>query len=313
MVKSLREIKPDNDTVVIALVELINNTQFEDILWQAAKSLEEIDPSNYNVIAALVKLIGNCQSEDILWQAAKSLGEIGRGNEIAINAFIELICTSQEQWICQLAQYGLEKIATKQKMPEVIHTLKDYLSDDTHKNHCYETLWKYAQTLPYKKFHQAWHRDNTPIGNTPTAKKLERQLTNICTQLQHLPLWCIDAKNCAGETEEAKLAKALRNRIYEQIDPDTTRHPVADFFDLEEYIINLKKRLEIPKIVILIHNCEPEEAIAQFCRKLTNIARIIWITDAPVEPPIKAFSPGHPNLVEAVESWLEELMLWNGE
>ncbi|NEP45892.1 MAG: histidine kinase, partial [Okeania sp. SIO2H7] len=163
-----------------------------------------------------------------------------------------------------------------------------------------------AQTLPYQKFHQAWHRDNTP-----TTQMQEKQLANICTQLQHLPLWCIDADILGNETTEEAIAQTLCELISTAIDPDTDYPEVNNAAQLRKYLRFLAKQQK--PLVILIHNCEPEEAIALFCRKLTNIARIIWITDAPVEPPIKAFSPGHPNLVEAVESWLEELMLWNGE
>ena len=45
---------------------------------------------------------------------------------------------------------------------------------------------------------------------------LEKQLTNICTQQQHLPLWCIDAT----ETTEAPIAQTLCELLYTATDPD---------------------------------------------------------------------------------------------
>ena len=331
----LGEIGQGSPEAIAALVELIRSSQSEYLLSQAAESLAKIDPGNPEAIAALIELIGKSDSEYLIQEAAWSLGKIGQGNPEAIATLIEIISKTQHEYFIKEAAWSLgkigqgnpeaiatlinlinntqsedarsqaisslEKIATEpQQIAEVINTLKDYPND------CDYILWNYAQTLPYKKFHQAWHRDKTPIAQT-----LERQLANINTQLQHLPLWCVDADILANETTEEAIAQTLCELISTAIDPDADYPEVNNAPQLRRHLHILARQQK--SLVILIHNCEPEEALQQFCRKLSNIARILWITDAPVEPPIKAFSPGQPNLVEAVESWLEEFMLGNGE
>ncbi|WP_375339274.1 NACHT C-terminal alpha/beta 1 domain-containing protein [Planktothricoides raciborskii] len=48
------------------------------------------------------------------------------------------------------------------------------------------------------------------------------------------------------------------------------------------------------------------EAIA-FCQKLTGVIAVAFLTDAPLEAPLKGFPPNQPNLISAIETWLEEI------
>ncbi len=117
-------------------------------------------------IAALVKLIGNPQLDDYtLRQAASSLGEIGSGNEKAIATLVELIGKPQlDDYTRRQAAYSLEEIMLEEQMPSVVTALKNYLSPETYKNHferfdnCYKVIWKFAQSMPYPAFYQAWHQ-----------------------------------------------------------------------------------------------------------------------------------------------------------
>ncbi|WP_292706103.1 hypothetical protein [Nostoc sp. NMS2] len=62
------------------------------------------------------------------------------------------------------AAKSLEKILLEEQMPSVVTVLKNYLSPETYKNdfeqfdHCYQVIWKYAQSMPYPAFYQAWHQ-----------------------------------------------------------------------------------------------------------------------------------------------------------
>ncbi|MBP0030401.1 hypothetical protein [Roseofilum sp. Guam] len=44
-----------------------------------------------------------------------------------------------------------------------------------------------------------------------------------------------------------------------------------------------------------------------FAAFLTNIVAIAWLTDEPLEAPLKGFPPNQENLISAIETWLEEI------
>ena len=69
----------------------------------------------------------------------------------------------------------------------------------------------------------------------------------------------------------------------------------------------LKLRQNLPKLAILIAHCPPRDELIAFCRKLTNIVAIAWLTDEPLEAPLKGFPPNQPNPISAIETWLEEI------
>lgn len=74
------------------------------------------------------------------------------------------------------------------------------------------------------------------------------------------------------------------------------------------YLIDeLKLTLNQTKLAILITDCPPRDELIAFCRKLTNIVAIAWLTDRPLEAPLKGFPPNQPNLISAIETWLEEI------
>ena len=44
-----------------------------------------------------------------------------------------------------------------------------------------------------------------------------------------------------------------------------------------------------------------------FCQKLTGVIAIAFLTEEPLEAPLKGFSPNQPNLISAIETWLGEI------
>jgi len=50
----------------------------------------------------------------------------------------------------------------------------------------------------------------------------------------------------------------------------------------------------------------PTPEIIAFCEKLTG-AIAAFLTDAPLDPPLKGFPPNQLNLLSAIETWLEEI------
>ncbi|WP_375339270.1 histidine kinase [Lyngbya sp. PCC 8106] len=49
----------------------------------------------------------------------------------------------------------------------------------------------------------------------------------------------------------------------------------------------------------------PKTGVIAFAKRLRR--RIAFLTDSPLEAPLKGFSPSQPNLLSAIETWLEEV------
>ncbi|WP_414513462.1 HEAT repeat domain-containing protein [Nostoc sp. PCC 9305] len=165
----LGTIGTGNEFAIAALVELLQSTTVDDFTRRlAAESLVTIGTNNEFAIAALVELLQSTTVDDkTRSQIAESLGTIHPGNEFAIAPLIELIGKPQlDDLTRRQAASSLEKIILEEQMPSVVTILKDYLSPETYKNdlerfaHCYEVIWKCAQSMPYPAFYQAWHQQN---------------------------------------------------------------------------------------------------------------------------------------------------------
>ncbi|TVU52226.1 MAG: hypothetical protein EA414_18640 [Arthrospira sp. PLM2.Bin9] len=66
--------------------------------------------------------------------------------------------------------------------------------------------------------------------------------------------------------------------------------------------------LRLPHRALLLTDCEhpTPEAIA-FCEKLTDTLAVAFLTEEPLDPPLKGFPPNQANLISAIETWLEEI------
>jgi hypothetical protein len=58
---------------------------------------------------------------------------------------------------------------------------------------------------------------------------------------------------------------------------------------------------------LILDKWEPNQAQITFCRKLSDVLHIVWITEAPLDPPLKGFLPNQPNLLSAIQSWIDEI------
>ncbi|MCF2146291.1 NACHT domain-containing protein [Desmonostoc muscorum LEGE 12446] len=164
---SLGQIDIGNQMAITSLVNLICNPKVNFFTrGQAAVSLGQIGFGSQIAITALVELTQNPHKNVLTQvQAAFALGLIDPGNKIAIAALVELIGKPQlDDNNRSLATESLEKIMSEEQMPNVVTMLKDYLSPETYKNnfgrfyHCYEFIWKCAQSMSYPAFYQAWHQ-----------------------------------------------------------------------------------------------------------------------------------------------------------
>jgi HEAT repeat protein/energy-coupling factor transporter ATP-binding protein EcfA2/DNA-binding Xre family transcriptional regulator len=312
---SLEKIGVGNETVIIALVQLIESIKYKDISWQVFYSLEKIGVGNETAIAALAQLIQSTDDKYICSKAVNSLGKIGTGNPDAIAVLEQLIQSAKKGLILIGAASSLKKILPEDRVAEIVTVLKNYLnylSGESSKDerrqldYCYELLLECAQTLPYPTFYQAWHIEPFPI------QALENQFIDIASQLQPTdktyPI-AINAQALEGETDTSAIAQALSNRIYRFVFPDDSEIPpeVSNAYQLERSLLKLKKQLQKHNLALILDKCEPNQALITFCRKLTDVLHIAWITNQPLEPPLKGFPPEQANLLSALQSWIKEI------
>jgi energy-coupling factor transporter ATP-binding protein EcfA2 len=323
--ESLGKIDPENPQAIAAFAKVIENNEYENARFWAAASLGKIDPEDPQAIAALAQVIENTEDQSTFWLAAESLGEIGQGNPQAIAALVKVIKNTEDVLARLLAAYSLQKIlTTPEQYVGVASALKDCLSDEVYQNNfnrfyqCYQVIWYCAANLPYPQFYQAWHHppttphpevpDQTPVGNNSTVENLETQQLDLSLQLQNLPIFCLNAYILATETDTSEIAQTLCQLIWDEAFPDGDYpEEVTTASKLREHLKKLKLTRNQPKLNLLLTHCEhPTDELIAFCHKLTNILSIAWLTDKSLEAPLKGFPPHQPNLLSAIQTWLEE-------
>jgi len=132
--------------------------------------------------------------------------------------------------------------------------------------------------------------------------------TLTCESLQHLPIYCLNAHPLADETAPSEIAKTLCRLIWKQALPNQPYPKPSTPADLCGELDELKFTLSPPKLAILLTNCEhPTPELIAFCHKLTDTVAVAFLTDESLEWPLKGFPPNQPNLLSAIETWLEEI------
>jgi HEAT repeat protein len=311
--ESLAKIDPGNETALNMLVQLIETTDDESLCKRTAESLAKIDPGNETALNTLVQLIETTDDQDICCQAAKSLREIDPGNETALNTLVDLIETTDNENIRLQAAGSLEKILQGDQFPEVVAALNGYLTDQVYKDNlifymtCHSVIWHSTENMSYPEFYRAWHSKPSP-----EVQALEKQFTDHASQVQPTdktyPI-VINAQALEGETDTNSIAQALSNRIYRFVFPDDSEIPpeVSNAYQLERSLLQLKKQLQKQNLALILDKCEPNQALITFCRKLTDVLHIAWITNQPLEPPLKGFPPEQANLLSALQNWIKEI------
>ncbi|VXD25017.1 hypothetical protein PL8927_830261 [Planktothrix serta PCC 8927] len=323
--ESLGEIDPGNELAIQALIQILNTTENEDNRRMIAESLGEIDPGNELAIQALIQILNTTDNEDNRRRVAESLGEIDPGNELVIQALIQVLETTEDKYTRgNVAKTLGEIIKTEKQYSDVVFALKHNLINEVYNNNfdlfesCYKLLWQYAQNLPYPKFYQAWHHNtitphpeitnNTPVGNTPTVRQLEQQFTDICSQLPHLPVHCININKLLTLNTKNEFIQAFCNRLYQKLLPDETPPDVQTPANLETKIIHLKQQLQTYLFILLLADGTPTPEVIDCCDYLTDVLHLGWITPDPLPLPFpqRSFVTSQDNLLEAIESWVKE-------
>jgi HEAT repeat protein len=316
--KDLAVIGDEDSEVVTSLTHLLNLTRNETTRWRVATVLANINPSDKKAINTLTEILEITQQENIRKAIAETLIEINTGKPKVIDALIHLLQTSQDRDTCKWAAQNLKKIIPATQFPSIVAALKDCetgQSDDKNLNRgilCEEILWHCAQNMPYPDFYRAWRgNDNIPMGDSSIAQTLEKQFTSIAEQLQPTdktyPI-IINAQALQGETDTSAIAQELCNQIYLTAFPDEPEIPeVSNAPQLKRLIPPIKKQLQKQNLALIVDKCEPNQEQVTFCRKLSDVLHIAWITNQPIEPPLKGFLPNQPNLFSAIQSWIDEI------
>ena len=85
---------------------------------------------------------------------------------------------------------------------------------------------------------------------------------------------------------------------------------VNDTAHLQQYIPRIQKQLQKPRLALILHGCEANEHLINFCYSFAapDIGLYIGlITSQPLEQPLKGFLPNQPNLLSAIQSWINEI------
>jgi hypothetical protein len=72
-----------------------------------------------------------------------------------------------------------------------------------------------------------------------------------------------------------------------------------------------KRQLQKRHLALILHECEPHPPLLACCGKIADAKlglHIAWITDEPLEPPLRGFPPNQDNLLGAIQTWIDEMI-----
>ena len=117
----------------------------------------------------------------------------------------------------------------------------------------------------------------------------------------------LNLKTLQNETDIIEISQEICNQIYFTACPDNPEIPqVNNAPQLKSKIPQIKKHLQTEKIALIINNCEPNQEMIKFCNKLTDVLHIAFITEQPLDAPLKGF-PNQSNLLNVIQHWINEI------
>jgi HEAT repeat protein len=332
---TLGKIDPGNHTAIETLTELLKTERgdrFLNIPLIAARNLLEIDPENPEAIRVLREFIKPGHKRWERLEAASALGKTKQGKKEAIKVLCELMHEAVEiaqdirlskavisslyqidrrilepspGWVQRTfsGEDDLEYVAAQIAFSK--YCLSQEINIDV-ENSNYEIMWFLAQITAYPIFYQAWH------GEPSLAQTLEKQVSDIPSQVQPTdktyPI-AIDAQTLKLETNTSAIAQKLCTKIYHKAGYSDIP-TVSDAAQLQQYIPRIQEKLQKPNLALILHGCEPNEHLINFCYSLADPDigfHIGLITSKPIEQPLKGFLPNQDNLLSAIQTWINEI------
>ena len=266
---------------------------------------------NKKIVSNYSRQIQNpLNNDDIIQTAMFILSDKGIGNYQACTTLLKLIDKSQSQETRSIAIYALRSILTQDLIMKIITDFKMKLSSEIYETNFelyhefYQLAWYCARNIAYPDFFKAWHYESSLI------QTFKSQFTNIRLQFKAtektFPI-LINAYALENETDTSAISQEIWNQIYLEALSDVEPLEVNNAPQLKRLILRFKNQLKTQKLAIIIENCQPNQELVAFCRKITDVVSIAWITDEPLEAPLRGFPPNQPNLSSAIQSWINEI------
>jgi HEAT repeat protein len=302
LMRRFKKVGIGNDKVIECIVKLL--THFDDFdTWKCAfRTLEEIAVNTHNITAinALTMLLDTYTSESMMYTVADLLLIIDPGNVRVTEVLSKWFpCNMQLGFSKKLwGILNIDKIPTKIFNPNLT---------STYKKGSQENIWHCAQNMTYPEFYRAWHGESSLIQN------LENQFTDTHSHLSQLqptektyPL-TLNLKTLQNETDIIEISQEICNQIYFTACPENPEIPqINNAPQLKSKIPHIKKHLQTKNLALIINNCEPNQEMIKFCNKLTDVLHIAFITEQPLDAPLKGF-PNQPNLLNVIQHWINEI------
>jgi len=236
-----------------------------------------------------------------------------------IPGLIDLLQTAESRMIQHDASRRLRNcITTNILREEVVSALKAFpdipinedqyavFNDDSYYDlrsvQRYELFWHCAENLPYPDFYRAWHNPPTTphpeiTDQTPHNSETTFAPINLAQTLQNQPILILNAQPLAKETRESEIALTLSELIWDTTCPDQDPPKPSTPAELRRHLKQLQRRHLLPHRALLLTDCQhPTPALITFCEKLTGVIAVAFLTDEPLEAPLKGFPPNQPNL-----------------
>jgi HEAT repeat protein len=318
--RDLLKIDPENPQAISFLRKFIKSGRFL-FLWErleAASALGKTQQYKQEAIKVLCEIINETiqtgKDQQLLQQALESLKQLDSSilysllswqQESFLNRGINVTLENENGWACILA-------LTKHYLEEENCLEESY----------YKHIWRCAQVLNYPDFYQAWHSrvygTRTEKGEDITVieftklQPLANQLIDIPSQLQATdktyPI-AIDSQTLKLETSQSAIAQKFCTKIHHKAGYSEIP-TVNDTAQLQQYIPRIQEQLQKPNLALILHGCEPNEHLLNFCYSLADRDLGIYIsliTSQPIEQPLKGFLLNQDNLLSAIQSWINEI------
>ncbi|GCL36423.1 putative signal transduction protein with Nacht domain protein [Sphaerospermopsis reniformis] len=317
------EVKLINTAKVPAIVNKLSSNNDQFIRGAIINRLIQIFSENNTEVVNIYREINsnlNDENDDFLESLIYILHQIGYYDDLKIvKICMQILEKSRNNTTIMavldyLYDISCDHTAQFNVIKEIVWGLnKNYFQFLFNKNckdrywYCYEILLNCSSNMTYPEFYRAWH------GNTPTIQNLENQFTDthsLLTQLQPttktypLPL---NLKTLQNETDIIEISQEICNQIYFTAFTEPEEIPaVNNAPQLKSKIPQIKKHLKTENLALIINNCEPNETIINFCNKLTDVLHIAFITEQPLNPPLRGF-PQQQNLLNTIQNWINEI------
>ncbi|OKH41991.1 hypothetical protein NIES2101_33450 [Calothrix sp. HK-06] len=291
----------------MALNKIIKKSQSETARYQAAESLWKMGTVSSVVIDELNCILQNSKSDFNRLVAAFTLLQINPDNLEAIQLILDLMSNIKEDNFLIYYDEFLKEIRNSGVLQKVLINLRNLGMDDK----CRLVLQRYdasevirhsAQMISYPNFYHAWHGEFSP------PEILEKQFINIAlqpTDKTH-PIY-INAQALRDEIDISAISQEICNQIYFADVLGAEPPEVNNAPQVKRLIPKIKKQLQTQNLAIILNNCQPNQELIAFCRKISDVVSIGWITDEPLEAPLRRFPPNQPNLLNAIQSWINEI------